>query len=165
MVSRGPRHDSRRVAIPVSLLLALVLNVIALPSWAVPFRPDFVALVLIYWCLMAPGAVGVGVGWLTGLAMDVMQATLLGHHALAKAVIAYLAGRFHLRIRMFPWWQQSLVVLVLLVVDSALVAWLHGMAEGYGVGWWYWVPPLAGMVAWPIVYAALRDGRHRGQLA
>lgn len=165
MARPGRPGEARWVAIPVSLLLALVLNVVALPAWAAPFRPDFVALVLIYWCLMAPGIVGVGTGWVVGMAMDVMQATLLGHHALAKAVIAYLAGRFHLRIRMFPWWQQSLVVLLLLLVDSALVAWLHGMAEGYGVGWWYWVPPLAGMVAWPVVSLLLRDGRRRGQLA
>ena len=57
--------------------------------------PDFLALVLLYWCIQEPRYVGVGTAWAVGLVMDVADATVFGQHALAYAVLA-------LRGRIFP---------------------------------------------------------------
>ena len=56
---------------------------------ALALRPDFLALVLLYWCIQEPRYVGVGAAWVVGLVMDVGDATLFGQHALAYAVLAY----------------------------------------------------------------------------
>ena len=42
-----------------------------LPGWLDPFRPEWVALVLIYWCMAVPNRVGVGVAWIVGLLQEV----------------------------------------------------------------------------------------------
>ena len=51
------------------------------------WRPAWVALVLVYWCMAAPDQVGVVAGWTTGLLLDVMTGTLLGQHALGLSVV------------------------------------------------------------------------------
>ena len=84
-------------------------------------RPDFLALVLLYWCIQAPRYVGVGTAWLMGLAMDVGDATLFGQHALAYALLAYAAEYFRRRVLRFPLWQQAAQVAVLLLFCAAIV--------------------------------------------
>ncbi len=64
--------------IVLSLLIALVLTLLPLPPWAAPYRPDWVALALIYWCLALPERVSVGIGWSMGLLLDGLSGTLLG---------------------------------------------------------------------------------------
>ena len=83
--------------------------------------PDFLALVILYWCIQEPRYVGVGVAWTLGLAMDVADATLFGQHALAYAVLAYAAEYFRRRVLRFPLWQQAPQVAVLLLLCAALV--------------------------------------------
>ena len=82
---------------------------------ALALRPDFLALVLLYWCIQEPRYVGVGVAWALGLVMDVADATVFGQHALAYAVLAYAAEYFRRRVLRFPLWQQAAQVAVLLL--------------------------------------------------
>ena len=73
-----------------SFITALLLTIVVLPDWARPARPELVPMLLIYWCLMVPERVGVGTSWLIGLMMDVALGALLGQHALAYALIAWI---------------------------------------------------------------------------
>ena len=43
----------------LSFLLALMLTAIPLPIWAQAWRPAWVAMVLIYWCVALPERIGV----------------------------------------------------------------------------------------------------------
>jgi rod shape-determining protein MreD len=148
-----------------SFALALLLNVLPMPRWAEAIRPDWVALALIYWCIAVPHRISVGTGWTLGLLLDLLYGSLLGQHALAKAVVAFIAVRLHPQLRMFPRWQQAVSVLVLLVIDLLLVAWIRG-AIGKGPGTFaYWMPSLIGMLIWPVAFVILRDLRRRGGVA
>lgn len=154
-----------RLVLVASFAGALVLNVLPVPAWAEPFAPDWVALTLIYWCMAVPQRVSVGTGWTLGLVLDVLYGSLLGQHALAKAVVAYLTVRLHPQLRMFPRWQQAVSVLVLLFINQLLVIWVRG-ATGQAPGTiGYWAPSLVGMLLWPWLFVILRDLRRRGQVA
>jgi rod shape-determining protein MreD len=61
--------------VAITLVLALLLNLLPLTGTALMLRPDFLALVLLYWCIQAPRYVGVGIAWFMGLLMDVGDAT------------------------------------------------------------------------------------------
>ena len=100
---------------------ALFANLLPLSGVALALRPDFLALVLLYWCIQEPRYVGVGIAWFVGLLMDVGDGTLFGQHALAYAVLAYAAEYFRRRVLRFPLWQQAAQVAVLLLLCAALV--------------------------------------------
>lgn len=153
----GRNHGSG--VIIVTFLAALVLTVVPLPDWLRPVRPDWVGLVLIYWCLALPDRVGVVTGWFSGLLVDLLTGTLLGQHAMALAVIAWLTLRLHQRIRLFPVWQQALIILVLLVLHQLLALWVDRFIGRPGPPWYYWTPSLLGMLLWPLIYSALRTLR------
>jgi rod shape-determining protein MreD len=142
--------------IAATFLVALMLTVMPLPEWLRPARPDWVGLVLIYWCLALPDRVGVVTGWFAGLLVDLLTGTLLGQHAMALAVIAWLTLRFHQRIRLFPVWQQALIILVLLVLHQLLALWVDRFIGRPGPPWYYWTPSLLGMLLWPLTFSALR---------
>jgi rod shape-determining protein MreD len=132
-----------------TLLAALALNLLPLSGTALMLRPDFLALVILYWCIQAPRNVGVGVAWLMGLAMDVGDGTLFGQHALAYAVLAYAAEYFRRRVLRFPLWQQAAQVAVLLVLCAALVLLVRFVGGAPLPRWTYFVPALVGALLWP----------------
>ena len=162
----SPNPSARAsVSVYTSFLIAILLAVMPLPLWAEPFRPDWVGLVLIYWCMAAPERVGVGTGWAAGLILDLLYGSLLGLHALGKALIAFLTIKLHLKLRMFPRWQQAVAVMALLLLNQLLVLWIRGMLGKAPASISYWTPSVVGMVIWPWLFVILRDLRRRGGIA
>jgi len=156
--ARGP------FTIVATFAVAVVLNIMPGPAWAQPFIPDWVALTLIYWCMATPQRVSVGTGWLLGFIMDVLYGSLLGQHALAKTVIAFIVVRLHPQLRMFPRWQQAVSVLVLLAINQLIVIWIRGATGEAPQTVSYWTPSIVGMVVWPWLFVVLRDLRRRARL-
>ena len=74
-----------------TILCGLVANAMPVSGSALLLKPDFLALILLYWCIQEPRLIGVGIAWCVGLLMDVTDATVFGQHALAYAVLAYAA--------------------------------------------------------------------------
>lgn len=145
----------------LTFCVALILTILPLPEWAGPYRPQWVTLVLIYWTMALPHRVGVGIGFTAGILLDVLTGTLLGQHALGLSVVAFATLKLHQRVRVFPLWQQSLVVLVLLVVDHLLALWVMGAINQRPPGLIYWAVPPIGALLWPWVFVVLRDLRRR----
>ena len=148
----------------LSFLLAFLLSAIPLPGGLDHFRPDWVAMVLIYWGMALPHRVGIGVGWLVGLLLDVARGALLGQHALALAVVAYLTVQTYRRIRVAPPWQQAFSILIFLLVEQLLVFWISGVIGYPPRDWWYLAPALGGMAMWPLLFVVLRDVRRYFQV-
>jgi rod shape-determining protein MreD len=155
----GPDEILRPVKpwfIVVTLLAALALNLMPLTGVALALRPDFVALVLLYWCIQEPRFVGVGVAWTIGLLMDVGDATLFGQHALAYAFLAYAAEYFRRRVLRFPLWQQAAQVAVLLALCAGLVLLVRVVGGATLPRWTYVVPPFVGALLWPAITILLQ---------
>ncbi len=150
--------------IVVSFIIALMLTVVPLPDTAALLRPEWVALVLIYWCLAVPTRVGVGVGWMSGLVLDVARGTLLGQHALALSLVAFIALSLHQRVRVFPLWQQAVIVLLLVVLQQLLVVWVRGITGHAPDLWLYLLPAVTSMVIWPWLFILLRYTRRHFQV-
>jgi rod shape-determining protein MreD len=159
-------HNTRsRLIIATSVLVALMLTILPWPVWTEQFRPDWLALVLIYWCMALPTRVGVGSAWSAGLILDVLYGSMLGENALAKSLIAFLTVRFHLQLRMFPRWQQATVVLLLVAVNNLLVLWIKHLAGQAPSTWSYLTPSIVSMLLWPWLFVILRDIRRHGNVS
>lgn len=154
------KHHGGKIIL-ITFIIALLLTIMPLPDWLRYARPDWVGLVLIYWCLAVPDRVGVNTGWLTGLLVDLLTGTLLGQHALSLTVVAWLTLKFHQRMRLFPVWQQAVTVMVLLIVHQLLALWISRIIGHPSAPWYVWMPAITGMLIWPLVFTALR-GLRRG---
>jgi rod shape-determining protein MreD len=132
-------------------LVALLLSVLPLPLLLERLRPDFLLLVVIWFGLMAPRTGGLLFAWLAGLALDAFRGVVLGEHALAFVIVAYLTQRFHLRVRMFSLPQQSLFVLSLLWLYQFVLFWVDGVTGHPVTEWTRWLPVLTGTLLWPLL--------------
>lgn len=146
----------------LTLIAGLLLTMLPLPTAVEPFRPDWVAMIALYWALALPRGFGLLAAWLAGLMLDVSQGALLGQHALGLALITAVALNFHQRVRVSPVIQQALFIMLLLVVKEALVLWTSGLAgRAPDAFWLYFASVLTGAVLWPVVFFILRDLRRR----
>jgi len=137
----------RASSIVASFALALFLNFL---PWAdMRVVPDFVALVLAFWCVRQPRLVGIGIGWTIGLLTDAGNGVLLGQHALAYSLLAFLAIWLSRRILWFgPGLQALHVALMLLVAQAAALLVRLAVGDPFP-GWPVFVGPLAGALLWP----------------
>jgi rod shape-determining protein MreD len=140
----------------LTLAFGFVGNLLPFAGVAETLKPDFLALMLLYWCIQAPRYVGVGTAWMLGLLMDVGDATLFGQHALAYAVLAYGAEYFRRRVLRFPVWQQAAQVAVLLGLCATIVLLIRVAGGAPLPRWTYAVPPLSGALLWPALSAVLQ---------
>lgn len=152
--------SSQRILLPVrasTILVSLAAALFAnfLPWKSVALAPDFVALVLVFWCVRQPRLVGLGAGWMLGLLIDVGNGVLLGQHALAYSLLAFASITLSRRILWFPLWGQALHVLALLLFAQGVAALVRLAAGAEFPGWSVLVGPLVGAALWPIVTTLL----------
>jgi rod shape-determining protein MreD len=147
--SRQILQPVRMSTIVASFALALFLNF--LPWRDLRVVPDFVALVLLFWCIRQPRLVGLGVAWTLGLVTDAGNGVLLGQHALAYSVLAFLGVWLSRRVLWFGTGLQALHVGAMLLVAQAVSVLVRLAAGDAFPGWPIVVGPLAGALLWPLV--------------
>ena len=151
--------------IVLTFVVALMLTALPMPEWAVLWRPEWLSLVLIYWCMAVPARVGVASAWGLGLLLDVLSGTLLGQHALGLSLVAFVTHQTHRRVRVLPLWQQGLSVFTLILLYEVVVLWVNGI-QGHPVQpAAYWGAPLTSTVRWPWVFVVLRDLRRMSRVS
>ena len=143
----------------ISFLIALSLEVMPTSDGLAPWRPPWVALTVIYWSMHRPGRIGVGVAWLMGLALDVLQGAVLGQHALSLAVAAYLTIKLCQRLRVFPIWHQTVSVGILIAIYSYLNFWIDGITGNQIGGIARLTPIISTLLVWPVL--SVFSDRHR----
>ncbi len=106
---------------------------------------------LTFWCVRQPRLIGLGAAWALGLLTDAGNGVLLGQHALAYSMLAFLAIWLSRRILWFGAAQQALHVAALLLGAQGVVL-LVRLAAGAGFpGWALVVGPLLGALLWPLL--------------
>lgn len=151
----------RSLVIYLSLLAALVLMILPLPDWAQIYRPNWMALTLIYWSMALPKRVGIWVAFFSGVILDTSLGTLLGQHTLALVVIIFINLNFYQRIRVLALAQQAIYIFVLLLINQVIVAWVEGVLGRTTPLLAFFSAPFIGMLIWPWVFVVLRDIRRK----
>jgi len=151
----------RLSTIVLSFALALFLNF--LPWRDMRLMPDFVALTLCFWCIRQPRLVGLGVGWTLGLLTDAGNGVLLGQHALAYSILAFLAVWLSRRILWFGPGLQALHVLIILLAAQGVQLLVRVVAGNVYPGWPILVGPIIGAMLWPFVTWLLLLPQRRSQ--
>lgn len=138
--------------IVMSIVGALLLNALPWGGLWLTLRPDFVAVVLLYWCTHKPLRIGVGLSWVIGILADVGDASLFGQHALSYTVLAFGGLVLSRRIRMFDPREQTTQVFLILLSTYVIYAMVHWQVNGQVV-WGYFLGCLTSTLLWiPISY-------------
>jgi rod shape-determining protein MreD len=148
-----PSHRSNRILQPaktwfvyVTLFVALALSYI--PTGRLPGVPDWVAVVLAFWCIREPMRIGMGAAFIFGILVDIGHGAAMGQHALAYVVLAYFTTSVSRRVLWFPPLQQALHVLPLLLLAQLIMVVVRLLGGAEFPGWWYFGSSLTGALLW-----------------
>ncbi len=130
--------------------LAIALMLSLAPLGRNPSMPDIMALVLVGWTVHQPRRVGLGVSFLFGVVIDVHQGALLGQHALAYTLLAFLAIAVHRRLPWFSAPTQALQVLPLFAAAHACSLVVRLATGSSFPGWSLLLAPLFEALLWPL---------------
>jgi len=156
-------RGSRRLPVIITLIVGLMLTVMPLPESVEAFRPNWLALVVIFWAMQLPRTWSVGTAWIVGIVLDVSYGTLLGQHALALCVVAFATVRFHLLMRVFPLSQLSATIFALLALYQFILFWVNGVVGVSVPAVTYWAPVITGTLVWPFLFMFLSGVRYRSR--
>ena len=149
------RVHEPRGAMLLAAVIALIFQVVPLPDWLALVRPAFLVIVVLYWSISAPRAGGLFFPFLCGLALDVFRGAVLGEHALALVIVAFLAIRMHLLIRNKPLFEQALIAFAALALYEFVVWCIDGFSGHTLNSGLRWLHPITGGLLWPVVCGLL----------
>ncbi len=154
------KHSSGGLLIILgTFIVALMLSQIPLPTFLEWWRPEFVALFVIYWIMALPQRFGVGSAWILGFMLDSLKGSTLGINAIALTIIAFSTLMLHKRMRMYPLWQQAFVVFFLIVINQLIFYWFQAFTGTTAGNFNFLLPAVVSAVFWPWVFVMLRSIR------
>ena len=151
MIMRGGQQlllPASPVFIWCSLLVALLLDM--LPIGRMPWMPDYLALVLVFWNVHQPLRIGIGLAFMFGLGVDVHQTALLGQHALSYTTLSFFATMIHRRLLWFPVPSQAVQVLPLFFAAHLVELSIRLINGDIFPGWSFLLAPILEALLWPV---------------
>ena len=155
----GDEAGSGFGVILASMFVACVLAVMPLPQWLLWARPEWIALVLIYWVIALPHRVGLALAFFFGVLLDVLEGAVLGQNAFALCVVTLLALILYQRVRVYSLAQQAAVVFVLIGIHQLICQWVQNL-QGVGArSLLFLLPAVSSALLWPVALHVLRGVR------
>ena len=147
-----------RLFLFATVFVALLLHVLPIPQWASYFWPDWVVLTLLSWCMIRPGCCSIGVCWVFGLVVDMMEISPLGQHALIFIVTAYVVVVVNYFVASRLGGAVSVFISVFVGISGfyTLSAWAHSFFFPNQFDWITLVKIAVDMVVWLWMYDLLR---------
>ena len=136
-----------------TLIFAMMINM--LPLGRLPWMPDVLAVVIVFWSVHQPLRIGVIAAFMFGLAVDVHQASLLGQHALAYTTLSYFAITIHRRLLWFTVPSQAVQVLPLFAAAHGIELAIRMIGGAPFPGTSFLLAPVVEAALWPVVSVLL----------
>jgi rod shape-determining protein MreD len=157
MANSNVQSSAQQSSLPVGVLcvlsaIALLMSVWPLPVWAWWLRPEWVVMLVIYCVISFPFRMGMVYAWLMGLGLDLLVGRIVGQHALALTIVAYLVLLFHQRAIIYTLGQQSLSVFGLVLLYQLTNYWVYGLTGGMLIEFSFLLSALSSALVWPLFY-------------
>ena len=136
---------------------------VAISMWLVPlrsdltfWRPSFVLLLVVFWLFRKPEHLGLMFAWCVGLIIDLLFGEVLGQHALAMSVAAYLVvGQQQRRHHFKLLYQCGFVAIVVLAYELVLLT-VRLMMEDVDNILPSFYTALSSAMLWPVLFIVLQ---------
>ncbi len=146
-------------AFAISCFFAFALTLVQIPDWLSPFWPDWVALLIVYWALLAPTRIGPVAGFAIGTILEVLTAKTLGVFSAGLATLAFLVNLSHLQLRVTSRWQQIFLVILFVATFKLIHLWLDGLVGDARLTVQDWYSLLGDLAIWPFLNIVLDELR------
>lgn len=152
--------------IVLSMVLATLLNFI--PLGPIVWRPDILAVVMVFWCVHEPRRVSFTGAFICGLVMDVHYGVWLGQHAMIYVLVCLCAVVGAKRILWFGLPGQMLYVFPIFLLLHLFALMLHFIRGDVGLSGWVFVAPMIETLLWVVadwvLLAPQRRAKNHGTL-
>lgn len=135
----------------VTILVCVFLTLLPLPGLLVYARPAFLLLVVLYCVVFHPQQFSMIFAWFLGLLADLVTGAVMGQHALAFLVVAYLAQKGYQFLRHLFIFQQMVAVFLLSLLSLSVQYLLLVFLNDAVSGWYFWMSSITNMLAWPLI--------------
>lgn len=98
------------LAVLLSFIVALLLEVSPVPKGFEYFRPAWILLVLFYWNLAIASKINIGAAFVCGITLDLLSGQSLGMHSIVLCIFSYIMVINHLLIRNLSIWIQAILI-------------------------------------------------------
>lgn len=143
----------------LSLVAALMLNLVVSDNIVILVRPDFIALTILYWNIHQPRQSGMSLAFVSGIIMDVVNTSIMGQHALIYCLITFFALLFYRRLRMFGAFRQIPAILWILLLAQIAQLLIGTLTGTYSPDWRILLTSVSGGLLWPFVAIMLTNLR------
>jgi rod shape-determining protein MreD len=109
-------------AVVVSFVVGFILMMLPWRGWGLLLRPEFMALLLVYWTIREPKLMGGWVAFGIGILADVSDSSTLGVHALGYSVAYFLTSAYRPRILSFYATNQAAHIFPILLASQIVTA-------------------------------------------
>ena len=131
-----------------SMLVALLINFV--PLGRLVWRPDILALVLVYWSIQQPKKISFFWVFFLGVLMDVHYGALLGQFALTYILICAMAIAISRRVLWFDVVGQMCHVFPLFIFLHVVLLFIFWLQGGVNFSWQVLFAPLIEVLLWPV---------------
>ncbi len=145
-----------RWIIITSFIVALLLAVYPLQVDWRWWRPEFIALLVIYWSMYTPHNFGIAAAWGVGLVQDLVEICPLGQNSLGLIVVAYICHLSYQRIRNYALWQQAMWVFVLVGIYQLFGNWVGGLVDEGVESPIFLLSAIVSGFMWPLIVVLLQ---------
>ncbi|GLS82356.1 rod shape-determining protein MreD [Paraferrimonas haliotis] len=139
-----------------TLIMALLLQIMPLPSVVADFRADWVFIALAYWTMALPHRYSILTAWILGIMLDILLGATMGVRGLALALMIYVIALHYKRIRNFPIWQQSIIIASLSIVYHLIIFWIQFAIHRVAFDPAELLPAVSNLVIWFWAYWLLK---------
>ena len=148
-----------RFIVWVTLFIGVISQIMPLPSVVDAWRPDWLLMIVLYWSIALPHRYNILTAWVFGLVLDILLGATLGVRSLAMSLVIYVAILHCQRLRNFPKWQQSLVIMLLICMYHLVIYWVEFVMQEAVFDTDLFLPAISGLVIWPWIFWILRRVR------
>ncbi len=137
------------------MIMGYLLAIFPLDQALLWLRPEFVLILVIYWTIQLPHQFGLFSAWVAGLGLDIVEHGVLGQHALATTVVAYICLMSYQRIRYYATWHQAMWVFIFVGIHQLFGHWVQSLNGRSADVWQFLMPAFTSALIWPLVSAFL----------
>ncbi len=135
-----------------SMFVALILNLVAPPSFMQHFYPNMLLLTLMFWTVKIPRMVSIGHAFFAGLLLDVLIGTTLGIKAFTFSLMIYMLASAFSKLETYSLLQQSISIGIISFVGQIVGFWFEHMFGLAFIDYHMILSSLSDMLIWPVLW-------------